>query len=272
MYCVYVHINKINNKKYCGITNNTRNRWRNNGIAYKPNKDRNQNRPFWNAICKYGWNNFDHVILEENLTFEQACEREKHYIKKFNLTDKRNGYNVAEGGNGGKIYKVHPRGMLGKPQTDKQKENQRIVWERSLKGRNTNWKNGHPRGMLGKTHTEEHKLYISEKMKGRVISDETRRKMSIARKGKKASEESKKKMSIARKGKRIGAENTFAKKVVVRKDDDVKIYDTTKQTMEDLGISNTLFYKIVNSKEKYFAKGNVKNKYAHLNGITIDYV
>lgn len=265
-------INKTNNKRYCGITYSVKNRWRNNGIAYKPDKDRNQNRPFWNAICKYGWDGFDHVVLEENLTFEQACEREKHYIKSLELTNKLYGYNVAEGGNGGKVYKEHPRGMLGKPQTEEQKENQRLVWERSLKGNNTKWKNGHPRGMLGKRHTEEHKLYISEKMKGRVFSDETKRKMSESFKARKFSEESKRKMSVARNGKRTGSGNSFSKKVVVRKGDEIKLYDTTKQLMEDMGISTQLFYKIVNSEEEYIARGNVKNKYAHLNGITIDYV
>ena len=37
MYYIYSHINKTNGKRYIGITNDIENRWRNNGIAYKPN-------------------------------------------------------------------------------------------------------------------------------------------------------------------------------------------------------------------------------------------
>ena len=56
-YAVYVHINKINDKRYVGQTNNIERRWRSNGIDYK------NSLYFYNAIQKYGWNNFKHIIL-----------------------------------------------------------------------------------------------------------------------------------------------------------------------------------------------------------------
>lgn len=154
-YCVYIH-KCINGKIYIGITNNTIRRWRNKGIEYKPKKE--NTRPFWNAIIKYGWENFEHLIIEENLNENEAKEKEKYYIKKYNSRDREIGYNVAEGGNGGRIYKEHPKGMLGTKQTEKailaSKQN---AINAGKNGLNTNWKNGHPKGMLGKTHSEEYK-------------------------------------------------------------------------------------------------------------------
>ena len=79
-YCVYVHINKDNGKVYVGFTNDILKRWSFNGINYKPHKNQNQNRPFWNAIQKYGFDSFNHFVLESDLTFEEAIEKEKYYI------------------------------------------------------------------------------------------------------------------------------------------------------------------------------------------------
>jgi hypothetical protein len=65
-WCVYYHRNKINGKYYVGISKNTKQRWSSNGRQYVGS------RHFWKAIQKYGWDNFDHVILIENLEKEQA--------------------------------------------------------------------------------------------------------------------------------------------------------------------------------------------------------
>ena len=72
-----MHTNTINNKKYIGITgqNPPERRWRNGGSGYS------HSGYFRNAINKYGWENFTHEILISELTFEEACELEKYYIK-----------------------------------------------------------------------------------------------------------------------------------------------------------------------------------------------
>ena len=63
-FTVYMHINKINDKKYIGITSySLKERWR-NGNGY------GENTPFGQAIKKYGWNNFEHKILYSDLTLE----------------------------------------------------------------------------------------------------------------------------------------------------------------------------------------------------------
>ena len=88
-YSVYMHRNKINNKVYIGITKlKVEQRWQNGkGYSKQPK--------FYNAILKYGWNNFEHIILEQNiLTEKEALKKESYYIKKYNSV--QNGYNVLE--------------------------------------------------------------------------------------------------------------------------------------------------------------------------------
>lgn len=91
-YCVYIHINKINGKKYIGITSKLpEERW-NKGYGYCRNKH------FFSAIKKYGWDSFDHKILATNLTADEAGTMEKHFIKKYNSNNPDYGYNICAGG------------------------------------------------------------------------------------------------------------------------------------------------------------------------------
>ena len=53
----------------------------------------------WNLTCqKYGWDNIKHEILFDNLTQEEAAQKEIELIQKFNSTDRRFGYNIETGG------------------------------------------------------------------------------------------------------------------------------------------------------------------------------
>ena len=91
-FYVYQHKNKINGKSYIGITNqNLKDRWK-EGLGYS-------NQDFYNAIQKYGWNNFDHIILKEKLSKEEAEKLEQYYIKYFDSYN--NGYNRSLGGESG---------------------------------------------------------------------------------------------------------------------------------------------------------------------------
>ena len=90
-FVVYKHT-APNGKAYIGITSKKpEHRW-NHGRAYY------QNKYFSNAIQKYGWDNFNHEILEENLSREKACELEKYFIKKFRSNEADYGYNLSAGG------------------------------------------------------------------------------------------------------------------------------------------------------------------------------
>lgn len=175
-YVVYKITNKINNKIYIGVTNNTRLRWSGNGTQYRdPSKEGNR-RPFWNAIKKYGWDNFEKEILIKNLTKEEAYEKEIEMIKAFDSTNKEIGYNLSSGGNGGVVYKVHPRGMLGKTHTleNKNKHRQFMSDKRNnpMYNGKTIWgvTHPHPKGMLGKKHSEEYKNRLRSNTGGKAFS------------------------------------------------------------------------------------------------------
>lgn len=104
LFCVYVHTNKINNHRYIGITSrNVNKRWGLKGQRYKSNKH------FWNAIQKYGWDNFTHEIVAKNLTFEEAQQMEKDLINKYDSANPKHGYNHTFGGEGGQEFSEESR-------------------------------------------------------------------------------------------------------------------------------------------------------------------
>ena len=103
-YTVYMHINKINGKKYIGITmQEPKRRWKSNGLGYK------RNIRFYGAIQKYGWDNFEHVILKTGLSEQEAINEEVRLIKLYDTTHK--GYNVSPGGD---TVSEHTRRKLSK--------------------------------------------------------------------------------------------------------------------------------------------------------------
>ena len=88
-YIVYKHTSP-SNKVYIGITGfDPAYRWLNNGRGYK------HQSIFFNAIIKYGWINFQHEILFENLTEEEALNKEEELIRYYKSYDRRYGYNVS---------------------------------------------------------------------------------------------------------------------------------------------------------------------------------
>lgn len=91
-FCLYAHINMINGKIYIGQTcNPLYKRWK-DGLGYIGNKH------FYNSINKYGWDNFKHLSLIENLNGDYANIIEKELIKKYNTTNPDFGYNILPGG------------------------------------------------------------------------------------------------------------------------------------------------------------------------------
>lgn len=91
-WCVYMHENRFNGKKYIGITGQKpEKRWL-NGKGYK------RCPLFYRAICKYGWGTFKHEILYTDLTEVEAERLEADLIAKYQTADLEHGYNLAAGG------------------------------------------------------------------------------------------------------------------------------------------------------------------------------
>lgn len=137
-YILYEHRNKLNGKRYIGITKNKTKRWYGKGKHYAGCPY------FYAAIQKYGWDNFEHNILVEDLTCEEASRLEKHYIETLKTCDKAFGYNLAEGG-------VNAPTMLGKHHSEETRQKMR----ESALGR-----------VISAEQRQKHSKWMSENMVG----------------------------------------------------------------------------------------------------------
>jgi len=102
-WTVYKHI-APNGKVYVGISSNIKNRWAASGYYYCLS-----DTIFSRALNKYGWDNFQHIIIQEGLTKQEACDMEKELIAYYKA--KGISYNITDGGEGfaGKHSKEHNR-------------------------------------------------------------------------------------------------------------------------------------------------------------------
>lgn len=104
-WCVYIHTNNINGKKYVGMTCNIDTRFGKDGAGYLHKKKNGEFvQPYFaRAILKYGWENFSHEIIKENLTLEEANELEEKMILKYDTQNINKGYNIRNGGSHGAL-------------------------------------------------------------------------------------------------------------------------------------------------------------------------
>lgn len=92
-FSVYVHISP-SGKRYVGITSQAVTvRWGMNGNGYKDNKH------FYAAIQKYGWDNFQHCVVATDLDLVAASEMESNLISHYDTMNPNKGYNNTTGGN-----------------------------------------------------------------------------------------------------------------------------------------------------------------------------
>lgn len=160
VYTVYIHINRKNGKKYVGITSQKpEDRWL-NGNGYKGN------RHFDNAIKKYGWNMFDHIIVANNLSKQDAEEMEIELIAKYDSANSDNGYNIQLGGSTSGKHSKETKTKISKSHT-------------------------------GMRHTEETKKKLSNMFKGRKIPKEWRDKITSSQTGLKRTQETCKRIGDA---------------------------------------------------------------------------
>lgn len=159
-WTLYCHINKANGKRYFGITCQLpEQRWM-NGHGYA------EHLPIGRAIRKYGWGNFEHIIVLENLSENDAKESEMKYISMYKTYSDEYGYNLTHGGDGVVGFKHTNSARLRMSQA-KQREN------------HPNW---------GKHHSEKTRKRISEANRGKhnpnkgvSISDDHKRHISEAK-------------------------------------------------------------------------------------------
>lgn len=222
IYTVYRHTlpretsGKDHDMHYIGITsqNPPKKRWQ-NGNPYKSNSH------FYNAICKYGFDSFEHEVLLTGLTKEEAEQKEIELIARYQSNNRKFGYNIANGGNCSGTMAQESKDKISKANMGNQYS-------------------------LGHKHTEEARKKISEAMKGNQHTkglkmpehvkqiliksrqnEEVKRKIAIANTGKRHSEETKKKLSESHKG--LGAKKVVCIETGV-------IYSSIKDASEQLNL------------------------------------
>lgn len=238
-YIVYKHTCP-NGKCYIGLTGTSlEKRSGHNGYNYC------KNTFFYRAILKYGWDNIRHEILFDNLTKEQAEQREIEMIAKFKSNQKEFGYNISIGGESGNA------GVIASEETRKKMSIAHM---------------GNPSN-TGRKLTEEHRKKLSEAHKGnkvmlgRKLSQETRQKMSEAQKGEKnhrygkhhSQEAMEKIMAYVNSRDYYGAKNPKAKTVFQYSADGelIKTWDCIKDASAFLGISHSYLIKIMKTHKLY---------------------
>ena len=176
-YIIYAHINKINQKIYIGQTHHTdpNQRWL-NGWGYK------NSIHFWNAIQKYGWDNFEHIILFDDLSQEMANIIEEYLIKKYDSSNRSKGYNIRLGGKNSRLSK-ETRQKISKAHMGKTiPEEVRKKISKATKGENNPF--------YGRTHSEETRKRMVENhwdcsgenhyLFGKHMKEETKEKLRQA--------------------------------------------------------------------------------------------
>jgi len=181
--CVYFHINPLKNEVfYVGIGSTKRS---------KSKKDRNIH---WNnTVNKYG---YIIDIVHSNLTWDEATEKEKYYIKFYGRKDLNKGslVNLTDGGEGA-------NGAIRSDELKQHLRNVNLGKKQSLEAKLKQIK-----AQTGTKRSEETRLKMSAWQLGRKMSDEFKLNKSLSQMGdknhnygKKHSEETLKKMSEARK-------------------------------------------------------------------------
>lgn len=147
-YIVYKHTSPIG-KCYIGLTSQGMERRANSGKGYRGSS------VFYKAIQKYGWDNFTHEVLESGLSFDEACQKEREYIRRFRSLSTENGYNLEDGGSSGHRMSEESRKKLSIYRSGR--------------------KMPPPR--------EETRLKLSQSLRGRSFSEEHRKNISLSKTG-----------------------------------------------------------------------------------------
>ena len=143
---------------------------------------------FWNAIQKYGWDNFEHEILFDNLLESEAKTIEIFLIAKLREYGYKL-YNISGGGDG--ALGVRRRG----------KKNSKESYEKARQK------------MIGRKLSDEHKKHLSEARKGKYTGKDN------PNWGKHMSEENKEKLRKAHQGEnninygKAGSDTTASKRI-----------------------------------------------------------
>jgi group I intron endonuclease len=163
-WIVYIHVSP-KGKKYIGITcrSKAEYRWGRNGIKYKNNPH------FWNAIQKYGWDNFEHIIIATNLSDKDAKDMEIELINKYHTNLPQYGYNRTLGGDGTFGYKHKPESIQKMKDKEFSEETRKKLSDKAK------LRTGVNNPFYGHRHSVEQLEHQSQKMAGKYAGKQNPR-------------------------------------------------------------------------------------------------
>lgn len=144
-------------KVYIGITMQPLKKRFNNGHGYK------KCHAIYAAIKKYGWKNFTHEILFDNLTKETAELKEIELISFYKSNQKQYGYNIENGGN---VTGTHSEETKRKISEGNKGKIVSAETREKLKKANMGKQVGIDNPFYGRHHTDKTKKAHSDFMKG----------------------------------------------------------------------------------------------------------
>lgn len=130
---------------------------------------------FGAAIKKYGWENFKGEIILDNLTYEEACEKEKDYIIFYDSQNSKKGYNLASGGEG--PTKESLQKMKESHKNKKLSEEHKAKISKSLGQGKNNVNYGRKQSELAKLHNKLAKTGEKHPNWGKNLSEEVKEKI-----------------------------------------------------------------------------------------------
>ena len=212
-------------KRYIGITcRSVQARWGKDGYGYK-------GQAFENAIKKYGWNNFQHIVLFENLSKGDAESKEIELIAHYKTTDKRYGYNVENGGKSVGRFTEETKRKISESRKGK------VPWNKGIP-RTEEEKRKMSLSHVGLTAGEKNGNY------GKHLSEERKAKLREAKKGKPS----------YWKGRKIPEYmsrklHEASSKKIVRLEDN-KVYASITAASREMGVSITAISNCLNGRTK----------------------
>lgn len=201
-YCLYFHINSFTEEVfYIGIGNKKR-----------PNEKIQRSTIWHRTVKKYG---YKVRIIHTGLCWQEVCDLEIEYIKKFGRRDKGTGIliNQTDGGDGA-VGQIGPWKGKRRPDLSERNKGNKYGAGRDGKALMTDeikakiskahmGKVAHNKGKPGKKWSEEQRQKRIKLFTGRKLSEETKRKISIAHKGRKKSPEHIEKVRVANIGRKV---------------------------------------------------------------------
>ena len=239
---VYMYTNKVNGRRYIGITNDLERR--------RKEHLRHSTQLIDRKIKEYGADNFDLVVIFTG-TYEECKIKEQEYIEQYQTLASQNGYNITKGGDGvvGFSHSEESKKRMSEshkklPHKPHSEETKQKISESNI-GKHSNYK-----------PTEETKQKISDSLTGRKLNEEQRKAISNGKIGDKNPmygkhlNDNQRNAVIESNKKRTGIP-TMTKKYIGIKDDEFIVLSSTIE-MKEKGFDRSGIYKCLRGERKTY--------------------